>query len=70
MHDRAAGASDALLVVTHKGVLRASLILSLGWDMRGKAPVRYDPERALVFDLDRNGGLTFIDSLRLSETWA
>ena len=37
-------------------------------DWMRKAP-KYGAD-ALVFDLDRNGGLTFIDSLRLSETWA
>ena len=37
------------VLVTHKGVLRASLVLALGWDMLGKPPVRYEPERALVY---------------------
>jgi hypothetical protein len=38
------------LLVAHKGVLRASLVLSVGWDMLGKPPVRFDPERALLLD--------------------
>lgn len=43
------------LIVAHKGILRAALVLSLGWDMRGKPPVRYDPERALLLTLDPAG---------------
>ena len=41
--------------MTHKGVLRASIVLALGWDMLGKPPVRYEPERALVYELGRHG---------------
>jgi probable phosphoglycerate mutase len=53
------------LVVAHKGILRAALVLSLGWDMRGKPPVRYDPERALLRSLDEAGRPTFEASLAL-----
>ena len=44
--------------VTHKGVIRAALSLALGWDMKGKAPVRSDWTCAHVFELDGRGGLT------------
>jgi broad specificity phosphatase PhoE len=47
------------VLVTHKGVLRASLILALGWDMLGKPPVRYEPERALIYGLLPSGKLVF-----------
>jgi broad specificity phosphatase PhoE len=50
------------LVVAHKGVLRAALVLSLGWDMLGKPPVRYDPERALLLALDPEGRPTLLAS--------
>jgi broad specificity phosphatase PhoE len=65
-----AGRSADHLLVTHKGVLRASLILALGWEMRGKPPVRYDPERALVFELDPSGAPTLVASwpLRAAES--
>jgi broad specificity phosphatase PhoE len=53
------------LLVAHKGVLRAALVLSLGWDMKGKPPVRYDPERALLLALDDAGRPTFEASLPL-----
>jgi probable phosphoglycerate mutase len=53
------------LVVAHKGVLRAALVLSLGWDMQGKPPVRYDPERALLLKLDDEGRPAFEASLPL-----
>ena len=56
---------DLRLVVAHKGILRAALVLSLGWDMRGKPPVRYDPERALLLSLDEAGRPTFEASLPL-----
>jgi probable phosphoglycerate mutase len=53
------------LVVAHKGILRASLILSLGWDMLGKPPVRFEPEKALLFALGSDGGLRFLEARRL-----
>ena len=58
------------VIVTHKGVLRASLVLALAWDMRGKPPVRYDPERALIHDLGPSGELTFVASIPLREASA
>jgi probable phosphoglycerate mutase len=61
LRDLAGRGTDHLLV-THKGILRASLILALGWEMRGKPPVRYDPERALVFRLDPSGAPTFLEA--------
>ena len=45
------------LIVAHKGILRASLVLACGWDMLGKPPVRYDGERALIFTLSPIGVL-------------
>jgi len=60
----ATGVQDHLLV-THKGVLRACLVLALGWDMRGKAPVRLDPEEALLFRLDGTGAPTFLEPVPL-----
>lgn len=50
------------LLVTHKGVLRVSLVLSLGWDMCGKPPVRFDPERALLLSLAPDGIPSFVAS--------
>ena len=32
-------------------ILRASLVLACGWDLLGKPPVRYEPERALIHRL-------------------
>ncbi len=55
------------LIVTHKGVLRASLVLALAWDMRGKPPVRFDPDRALVHELSPSGTLTFVAAIPLCE---
>lgn len=55
------------VLVAHKGVLRAALVLALGWDMRGKPPVAYDPERALILGVDRRGRATFLESVPLTE---
>ncbi len=52
--ERAARRED-LVAVAHKGVLRAALVLALGWTMEGKPPVRYGPERALVLEVDPVG---------------
>lgn len=62
--DLAADGRDQVLV-THKGMLRAALVLSLGWDMQGPPPVRYDPERALVLELEDRASPRFIDSVGL-----
>ena len=48
-----------MVLVAHKGILRASLVLSLGWEMLGKPPVRYEPELALIHRLTSTGALTF-----------
>lgn len=53
------------LIIAHKGILRASLALALGWDMLGKPPVRFEPERALLFELGSDGALVFKAALPL-----
>jgi broad specificity phosphatase PhoE len=53
------------VLVTHKGVLRASLVLALDWDMLGKPPVRYEPELAVIHRLEPEGSLTFEAALPL-----
>ena len=64
LRDIALSGSDHVLV-THKGVLRASIVLALGWDMLGKPPVRYEPERALVYEPGATGELRFEASVPL-----
>jgi hypothetical protein len=54
------------VVITHKGVLRASLVLALGWDMLGKPPVRYEPEQALIHGLEPAGKLRFEAAVSLA----
>ena len=54
------------VVITHKGVLRASLVLALGWDMLGKPPVRYEPELALIHTLEPDGRLRFEAAVALA----
>ena len=48
-------------------MLRASLVLALAWDMRGKPPVRFDPDRALVHELSPAGTLKFVATIPLCE---
>ena len=54
------------VVITHKGVLRASLVLALDWDMLGKPPVRYEPELALIHTLKPSGRLRFEAAVALA----
>lgn len=58
---------EDLVVVAHKGVLRAALVLGLGWNMLGRPPVRYGPERALLLDVDPVGRPTFVAAVSLRE---
>jgi probable phosphoglycerate mutase len=43
------------LAVTHRGVMRAVLAEALGWDLRGKPPVKLDWRAAQLFDLAPDG---------------
>lgn len=54
-------AGDAVLI-THKGVRRAFLVLATGWDMRGKSPIRLRDHQALVLHRDAAGRLTVVDT--------
>lgn len=50
-----AGRGGDHLLVTHKGVMRAALVLATGWDLRGPAPMRLEGPVALLLDLDEQG---------------
>lgn len=43
------------LAVTHRGVIRAVLAFALGWDLRGKPPVKLDWSAAQLFTLGPDG---------------
>jgi len=43
------------LAVTHRGVIRAVLAEALGWDLRGKPPVKLDWSGAQLFTLSADG---------------
>lgn len=47
----------AILAVTHKGVIRAALVLAYGWDMCGPPPVKCDWARLQVLTLRADGSL-------------
>jgi probable phosphoglycerate mutase len=55
----AASDRDDLVLVAHKGILRASLVLALGWDMIGRPPVPIVDDTALEHRLDPLGALAF-----------
>ncbi|KQT64246.1 MULTISPECIES: histidine phosphatase family protein [unclassified Aureimonas] len=57
-----AGLSGAHVGVTHKGVLRALFARALGWDMRGKAPVRIADGACHHFRLSPAGGLALVEA--------
>ncbi len=58
LRELAATGSD-LVLVAHKGVMRASLVLALGWDMRTKPPVRFESDRGLIYQLGACGQLEY-----------
>lgn len=70
LRDEAVASGGDLLLVAHKGVLRAALVLTLGWDMLGKPPIRYDPERALLLSVEADGTPSFLASETLRSTGA
>jgi broad specificity phosphatase PhoE len=45
----------ATLAVTHRGVIRAVLAFAVGWDLRGKPPVRLDWRAVQLFELAADG---------------
>ncbi|HET7197655.1 MAG TPA: histidine phosphatase family protein [Burkholderiales bacterium] len=50
-----AARGEPTLAVTHRGVIRAVLAHALGWDLRGKPPVRLDWRALHVFALAADG---------------
>ena len=58
LRDAAAGTAD-IIVVAHKGILRAAIVLAFGWDMLGKPPVAIRDDRAMQCRLSPDGRLTF-----------
>jgi broad specificity phosphatase PhoE len=53
-----------LLVVAHKGILRASLVLALGWDMLGRPPVPLEEDTAFEHRLE-GGRPSFVRTVDL-----
>ena len=50
-----AARGEPTLAITHRGVIRAVLAEALGWDLRGKPPVKLDPAAVHVFRLAGDG---------------
>jgi probable phosphoglycerate mutase len=46
-----------VVAVTHKGVMRAALVLATGWNMRGKPPWRLQRDRAFALAAFADGRL-------------
>ncbi|NKC16883.1 MAG: hypothetical protein GKR94_33225 [Gammaproteobacteria bacterium] len=57
----AAWSDGEAALVSHQGMLCALLALTIGWDMRGKPPVRWGFEGcAQLIPLDRTGGIAAV----------
>ena len=54
---RAAAGQVPVVAVTHKGVIRATLSLAIGWDLTDPEPMTLDWTCAHVFDMDEAGRL-------------
>lgn len=50
-----AGSGPARVVVAHKGILRALVVLATGWTMLGKPPLEPSRDEALEVALDETG---------------
>ncbi len=57
---REAAGTDAV-AVTHRGVMRAALVLATRWDMQGPPPVRLARDQALVLCLSASGEARLAD---------
>lgn len=53
-----AGRSGRVVAVTHKGVMRAALVLATGWDMRARPPLRLERGDALALEVDGSGRIS------------
>jgi len=57
-----AARGKATLAITHRGVIRAVLAHALGWDLRGKPPVKLDWHAVHLFGVD-TGGMARVERL-------
>lgn len=53
-----------VLAVTHKGLIRAVLAKACNWDMHGKPPVKMKWGTLHLFDVDVDGSLAVVDTVR------
>jgi len=53
--DEAAADGRDRIIVAHKGVRRALLVLAFDWDMLGKPPLRLADDEALILKLNHDG---------------
>jgi probable phosphoglycerate mutase len=56
-----AAAHDSIVVVTHKGVLRAVLSAATGWDMTAKPPLRLNGGSLHRFEVDTTGKVGVVE---------
>jgi probable phosphoglycerate mutase len=64
LHDMGDGSAPAV-IVAHKGLLRASIVLACGWDMLGAPPVTIEDDVGLLHGLAADGRLSFLRSVPL-----
>jgi probable phosphoglycerate mutase len=53
------------VVVCHKGVMRASMIIALEWNMRSKAPVRLGPDDAMELEMSLQSKIIAVNRVAL-----
>jgi broad specificity phosphatase PhoE len=53
-----AGGIGPVVAVTHKGVLRAALVLATGWDLRTRPPLGLERGDALALAVDGGGRIS------------
>jgi len=55
LYEALARRGGRFVLVTHKGVRNASIVLATGWDMTCKPPIRLRDSEAIVLDLSHDG---------------
>ena len=63
-----AGDPRPIVLVCHKGVIRAALSLATGWNHLGRPPLRLAPDLAPAFALHGDGRLELLPPFRLRPT--
>ena len=64
------GMENDIVVVAHKGILRASVVLACGWNMMGPPPLPIEDEAGLVYRVGPSATLSFVRAVDLRVSMA